>query len=437
MMKYASRISPALMTTLLVFFSLLSSFNLNATDITVTDRKTYNHSIDLSKSNSNSSGSPIRPQNSAVTARTLHQILRQIDTYYVDKVNVNALLEKAIKEVFKELDPHSTYLNEDDLSALFDLANGQYNGLGIEVEVRNQHLVILDTIKDSPAEIAGLLAGDIVLSINETVVADKSLEQVSKLIKSSGQKTLLTVSRDFYDKPLEFIIEKADILVESVTGELLDNHIGYIKIHSFQSNTTEDLEKQIARLKALANHSLKGLLLDLRDNPGGVLESAVGVSDLFLNDGTIVTTRGRFNDANRKFNATNGDILNGSPLSILINRGSASASEIVAGALKENNRATIVGEQSYGKGSVQSLIPLGDGNTAIKLTTALYYTPDGLSINGIGITPDVAIQQQIKDKEDETITNLKDRWGLSGTMLANRDFQLDEAQRLVLKQLRH
>lgn len=372
---------------------------------------------------------------SSVTPRTLHQILQQIDTYYVDKVNINQLLEKAIQEVFKQLDPHSGYLNAKELKSLFDLANGQYTGLGIEVEIRNGLLVILATLKNSPAEYAGLQKGDIVQTINGIAVAEKDLEEVTELIRQSGQKTALSVTRDFYDKALEFVLEKADIAVESVTGRMLDNDIAYLKIYSFQSNTTAELEQQVQRLKKQANHPLKGLLLDLRDNPGGVLESAVGVSDLFLDKGTIVTTRGRFNDANRNFYATPGDILPQRPLYILINKGSASASEIVAAALKENHRATIIGMQSYGKGSVQSLIPLGDGHTAIKLTTALYYTPDGLSINGVGITPDVEIPQQQDDKDSGSIPNSENHWGLSGNMLANRDFQLDAAQKLVLQHL--
>ncbi|MFT4926098.1 MAG: carboxyl-terminal processing protease [Phenylobacterium sp.] len=434
MMKFANKTSPRLtytltiLTTFVMLFSLLT-FNFAANADPTPQKSTAKATPDVQHNE------PMKT--SAVTSRTLHQILRQIDAYYVDEVNVNVLLEKAIKEVFKELDPHSTYLNEHDLNALFDLANGQYTGLGVEVEIRNEQLVILTTVKNSPAEIAGVMPGDIIQTIDGIDVADKALNEVSKLIKKSGHKTHLTVTRDYYDKPLDFTIEKANILVESVTGKLLDNNIGYIKIYSFQSNTTEDLVKQINRLKKLANHSLQGLLLDLRDNPGGVLESAVGVSDLFLDKGTIVTTRGRFNDANRNFYATAGDILANKPLSILINQGSASASEIVAGALKENHRATIVGVQSYGKGSVQSLIPLGNGNTAIKLTTALYYTPDGLSINGIGITPDVEIAQQVNATNDIAIENLKDRWGLSGKMLATSDVQLDEAQRLVLNQLLH
>lgn len=373
---------------------------------------------------------------STITPRTLNQILRQIDSYYVDEVNVNVLLENAIKEVFKQLDPHSTYLNERDLNTLFEMANGQYDGLGIEVELRNDLLVILETIKNSPAEMAGLQKGDIIDSINGIKVKGKTLEKVSELIKQSKQKTHLVVRRDYYDKALEFALEKAKIEVESVTHKLLHNDIGYLKVYSFQSNTTDDIVKSVDYLKKLTDNKLKGLIIDLRDNPGGILDSAVSVSDLFLNKGTIVTTRGRFNDANQNFLATPGDLLPGKPIYVLINKGSASASEIVAGALKENDRATIVGMQSFGKGSVQSLIPLGNGHTAIKLTTALYFTPDGLSINGIGITPDVEIpQQQVNAASQSPIMGLDERWGLSGKMLANRDFQLDEAQKLVLKQI--
>lgn len=379
----------------------------------------------------------INPQ-ANITPRTLNQILRQIDSYYVDEVNVNALLENAIKEVFKQLDPHSTYLNEQDLNTLFEMANGQYDGLGVEVELRHELLVILDTIKNSPAEIAGIQKGDIIQSINGITIKGKTLEQVSKLIKDSTEKTELMINRDTYVEPIAFTLEKAKIEVESVSHKLLNNNIGYLKIYSFQSSTTTDMVKAIEDLEKVSHNNVKGLIIDLRDNPGGVLDSAVGVSDLFLNTGTIVTTRGRFSDANHNFVATPGDVMADKPIYVLINKGSASASEIVAGALKENDRATIVGMQSFGKGSVQSLIPLGNGSTAIKLTTALYFTPDGLSINGIGITPDVEIpQQQVNDGKQSPIMGLDDRWDLSGKMLANRDFQLDEAEKLALKQILH
>lgn len=372
-----------------------------------------------------------------INPRTLGQILKQIDSYYVKDVDVNELLENAVKEVFKQLDPHSTYLNEKDLNALFEMANGQYDGIGIEVELRNELLVILSTIKNSPAEMAGLQKGDIVYSINGVQVKGKTLEQVSQMIKKTQEKTKLLVNRDYYDKRLEFTLEKAKIEVDSVSYKMLDSNVAYLKLYSFQSSTTNDLLKAIEQVKSVAGNQLRGVILDLRDNPGGVLDSAVGVSDLFLDNGTIVTTKGRFNDANHNFSATPGDILDGLPIFVLINKGSASASEIVAGALKENNRATIVGMQSFGKGSVQSLIPLGNGNTAIKLTTALYFTPDGVSINGIGIKPDVEIpQQKMNDLQQSPIMGFDDHWEFSGKMLANRDFQLDEAERLVLKHLR-
>ena len=375
---------------------------------------------------------------SNITPRTISQIMRQIDSYYVDEVNVDGLLENAIKEVFKQLDPHSTYLNEHELNALFEMANGQYDGLGIEVELRNGVLVILTTLKNSPAEMAGLSKGDVVESINGIDIHGLSLEKVSLLIKDSTQKTQLKIKRDDYQEPLEFTIEKGKIDVESVSQDLLANDIGYVKIYTFQASTTADIESAVSKLQTRTDNNLKGLIIDLRDNPGGVLDSAVGVSDLFLNQGTIVTTRGRFNDANHNFTATPGDMMDNKPIYVLINRGSASASEIVAGALKENHRATIVGMPSFGKGSVQSLIPLGNGNTAIKLTTALYFTPDGLSINGIGIKPDVEIpQQQLDSGAQSPIMGLDNQWGISGKMLANRDFQLAEAQKLVLEQILH
>lgn len=374
---------------------------------------------------------------SYITPRTINQIMRQVDAYYVDDVNVNTLLENAIKEVFRQLDPHSTYLNERDLNSLFEVSSGQYDGLGVEVELRNELLVILATIKNSPAEMAGIMMGDIIVSINDTNIQGLPLEQVSRLIRRSPQSTKLTIKRDYYQEPIDFMIEKGKIEVESVAENLLKNDIGYVKIYSFQSATVNDLRRAIDRLKGLAIRGVNGLIIDLRDNPGGVLDSAVGVSDLFLDQGTIVTTRGRFNDANHNYSATPGDILKNKPIYILINRGSASASEIVAAALKENNRATVVGMTSFGKGSVQSLIPLGNGSTAIKLTTALYFTPDGISINGTGVKPNIHIpQQQVDTDKQSPIMGLDNQWGVSGKMLANRDFQLAEAQKLVLEQIR-
>ena len=372
-----------------------------------------------------------------ITPRTINQIMRQIDSYYVDDVNVNTLLENAIKEVFRQLDPHSTYLNEQDLNSLFEVSSGQYDGLGVEVELRNDLLVILATIKNSPAEMAGVMMGDIIIAIDDNDIQGLPLEQVSRLIKRSKQTTKLTVKRDYYQDPIDFMIEKGKIEVESVAENMLKNDIGYVKVYSFQSTTVNDLQRAINRLRGLAINEMNGLIIDLRDNPGGVLDSAVGVSDLFLDEGTIVTTRGRFSDANHDYSATPGDILKDKPIYVLINRGSASASEIVAAALKENDRATIVGMTSFGKGSVQSLIPLGNGSTAIKLTTALYFTPDGISINGTGIKPHIEIpQQQVDIDKQSPIMGLDNQWGISGKMLANRDFQLAEAQKLVLKQIR-
>lgn len=325
----------------------------------------------------------------------INEILFNIHAYYVEDLALQQSFEDIhqFEALLASLDPYSKYLDEQELEAIFNNTNGRYTGLGIEVKEQNNQVLIVDTINNSPAAKAGIEANDILIAINQQNISEHSIERVAKLIKESQNPTIvLTVQRD-NEHYLEFAVKRQEINIESVTSSLSDLGIGYIAIKNFNNHTLHDVARQVTILQSNNGEELNGLILDLRNNPGGTLQSAVAVSDLFLQSGTIVTTRGRFYDANQRYEAQHGDILGNTPIAVLINKDSASAAEILAAALRDNNRATLVGNQSFGKGSVQSLIPLGNGNTALKLTTAKYFTPLGKSIDGVGIIPDVTINQ--------------------------------------------
>lgn len=370
---------------------------------------------------------------SKLTNANMKHILEHIQTFYVDEVNTQQLNSSAVDSVLKQLDPYSEYLDEQELEDLFNITNGQYTGLGIEVEMRDEHIVIIASLNNSPAAQAGLQKGDILLSINGQTVINKPIKQVASLIsKTETSAVNLSIARSGFSTPLDFEVERQIIELETVTSKVDIAGYAYLRIVSFNNHTLHDVARHIARLKTENGLPLKGLLIDLRDNPGGILDSAVAISDLFLRGGIIVSTKGRFYDANQVFTASNSDILNGAPMVVLINKGSASAAEILAGALKDNKRATIVGTRSYGKGSVQSLIPLGNGQTALKLTTAKYYTPSGISIDGIGITPDIPITQSSLPQSDKlAIMNLskgKENQVFTSTF---KDVQLAKAQKIL------
>lgn len=379
--------------------------------------------------------SPTSNVNNYIPPHTINQILYQIDSYYVDETDKNDLILAAIENIFKQLDPHSKFLSESQLTNLMEITNGKYNGLGIEVEKRGDYVVILNTIDNSPAQIAGLLKGDIIVGVNGKDVSDADVNDIAALIKKHQDKSIsLQISRDSYPTPLSFDVEQAELEVDSVTSSMLPGGIGYLKLYSFQTQTHLDVLHHVQILKDQSEGNLEGLIIDVRDNPGGVLESAIKVADLFLNKGKIVSTEGRFNEANQVFFARRGDLLKGKKIVTLINQGSASAAEILAGALRDNKRAQLLGEQSFGKGSVQSLIPINQGRAAIKLTTALYFTPSGQSIDGIGITPDFKISQHVVAENVEEIIIDKDSKLLpNGQMLAANDIQLLEAQKLLKK----
>jgi carboxyl-terminal processing protease len=317
----------------------------------------------------------------------VYEIIRQA---YVEPVGGKALMNDAIKGMLANLDPHSAYLDKQGLQQLDEDTSGQYSGLGIEVLEDDGVLRIVTPIDDTPAARAGIKPGDIILKVNgKPVDADNIDDLFQELRGKPGSKIALSILHAKSDKPVDMTLTRQLITVSSVKVRELEPGYAYIRISQFQDDTAADLEKKLGEL--IAKHGpQKGAVLDLRNNPGGLLTAAVGVSDDFLDAGTIVTTRGRLRDANLGFSAHPGDLLDGAPMVELVNNGTASAAEIVSGALKDNHRALVVGQRTFGKGVVQTVLPL-DAEHAVKITTARYYTPDGTSIQAEGIKPDIAL----------------------------------------------
>lgn len=324
----------------------------------------------------------------------------EIKKYYVKPVDDKELFDNAIRGMLSGLDPHSTYLDEDAFKELQTSTSGEFGGLGIEVTMEEGVVKVVTPLVDTPAFKAGIKAGDYIIKLGSRSVQGISLKEAVDLMRGKEGTTLdLTILRKGENKPLNFSVIREKIMIKSVKSKLLDDGYGYVRLTQFQAMTGQDMEKAIAQLKQQSGGNLKGLILDLRNNPGGLLDSAIQVSDAFLaNDKngkpeTIVYTQGRLPGSKFTAISTNtSDILNKAPMVVLINNGSASASEIVAGALKDNKRAIILGTQSFGKGSVQTVLPL-DEKRGIKLTTALYYTPAGVSIQAKGITPDIVVEE--------------------------------------------
>ena len=322
--------------------------------------------------------------------RTFTDVFTRIKNDYVEEVSDDELLEHAIRGMLNGLDPHSAYLNTEEFNELRIGTTGEFGGLGIEVGMEDGFVKVVSPIDDTPAARAGMQSGDLIIRLDDTPVKGLSLNEAVKLMRGKPGSTLtLTVIREGADKPLSIDIIRDIIKVTSVRNRMLEDGYGYLRISNFQTKTTSDMLKAIKKMKAESNNSLKGLVLDLRNNPGGVLSGAVGVSDAFLNDGMIVYTDGREEDSKLRYDATEGDVLNGAPLVILVNGGSASASEIVAGAMQDHGRAVVLGSKTFGKGSVQTIQDLPAGG-AVKLTTSRYYTPNGRSIQALGIEPDIS-----------------------------------------------
>jgi carboxyl-terminal processing protease len=341
--------------------------------------------------------------------RNFSDIFARIKTDYVEEVDDKTLLENAIRGMLSGLDPHSTYLNPDEYKELKIGTTGKFGGLGIQVGMEDGFVKVISPIDDTPAFRAGLEAGDLIIRLNDKSVKGMTLNDAVKIMRGDpGTDIKLTVIREGADKPLPFTVTRDIISVKSVKSRILEPDYGYIRISNFQSKTARDLVSEVSNLKKENKNELKGLVLDLRNNPGGVLNAAADVSDAFINDGKLVFTKGRIDNSEFEFNAKPGDIMNGLPLVVLINGGSASASEIVAGALQDHHRAVIMGSKSFGKGSVQTIQELRSGG-AVKITTARYFTPSGRSIQGEGITPDIILDRyEVKDSKDISSLRIKE-----------------------------
>ena len=381
--------------------------------------------------------------------RIFAEVFGRIKQDFVEPVDDRRLLRDAIQGMLSGLDPHSAYLDKEDFDDLREGTSGEFGGLGIEVGMEDGFVKVISPIDDAPAQRAGIKSGDLIVRIDKQSVKGMSLDEAVKRMRGKpGSEILLHVVREGREAPFEVRIERAVIKTVSVKQRILEPGFGYVRLSQFQARSPEDLLGALGKLKREAGGKLKGLVLDLRNNPGGVLHAAVAVSDAFLTGGTIVYTEGRVRDSQLRFKAAPDDVLNGAPVVVLVNGGSASASEIVAGALQAHNRAVVMGEQTFGKGSVQTIVPVND-TSAIKLTTARYFTPKGRSIQAEGITPDIevanlALEQQQDNGERITEADLSGHLanpegarknakpnGAEEKPLAERDYVLNEALNLL------
>ena len=331
------------------------------------------------------------------------EVLEKINREYVDETNQSDGMDAAINGLLQSLDPYSSYMTPAIFQEMQTETSGEFGGLGIEVSMEAGVVKVISPIDDTPASKVGIKAGDYIVKINNTQVQGKSLGEAVDLMRGPvGSSIELTVRRRGVKKALTFNITREIIEVQSVKSDLLDNNIGYIRLTSFNDNSSQQIKKKIEKLKK--NENLNAFILDLRNNPGGLLSQAIKIADFFLENGEIVSTKSRKKSENRKWFARKGDIADGKTLLVLINYGSASASEIVAGALKDHKRAIILGESSYGKGSVQSIIPLKNKG-AIRLTVAKYYLPSGKSISEVGVRPDIEVNEEGDDFKIKTETD--------------------------------
>jgi len=334
------------------------------------------------------------------------EVLEKINEEYVDEINQSESMDSAINGLLQSLDPYSAYMSPEIFNDMQTETSGEFGGLGIEVSMESGVVKVISPIDDTPAAKAGIKAGDYIVKIENIQVQGKTLSEAVDLMRGPvGSSIELTIRRRGEKKALKFNIIREIIEIQSVKADILENNIGYIRLTSFNENSSEQIQKNIKKLEN--NKNINAYILDLRNNPGGLLSQAIKISDFFLNNGEIVSTKSRKKSENRKWFAKKGDITNGKTIIVLINYGSASASEIVAGALKDHKRAIVIGENSYGKGSVQSIIPLkNDG--AIRLTVAKYYLPSGKSISEVGVSPDIEINEEgekfrIKTDEDNQL----------------------------------
>jgi carboxyl-terminal processing protease len=352
----------------------------------------------------------------------LVEVMQRVRREYVDQIDDRQLIESAIRGMVKELDDHSRYLDTRQYEDIRIATTGNYSGVGLDVSVEDGRVTVVSPLDDAPAAAAGIMPGDVLVSIDDVLVDESNAEETIGLMRGeAGTEVTLDVLRQGLDAPMHFALKRARIQVKTVRSTYLGDGYGYIRLTSFSDTTAADLDAAARALRADAHDELRGLVLDLRNNPGGVLDAAVDVADLFIDEGLIVRGTGRIRQARFEQYAEAGDALEGIPLTVLVNNGSASASEIVAGALKDHDRGRLVGERTYGKGSVQTVVPLTEGS-AIKLTTSRYLTPLGRSINGIGIEPDVLVRNRDPRRQFR---------GADGGVPLAEDRQLQEALRLI------
>ncbi len=333
--------------------------------------------------------------------------ISQIKSYYVEPVDDQELFENAIRGMLSGLDPHSAYLDKDEYAELKSHTNGEFGGLGIEVGMEDGYIRVVSPIDDTPAYKAGIKSGDLIVKLDDKPVKGMTLREAVNVMRGEKGSTLkITILRKSEKRLLNFDVVRDVIRIKSVKSKMLEDGYGYVRVSHFQSPTGRNIEKAVAKLKKQSNGHLKGLVLDLRNNPGGLLDSAVEVSDVFLDSNQlksndlIVYTKGRIPGAEMEIKASPGDLINGVPIVVLINEGSASGSEIVAGALQDHKRAVLMGTSTFGKGSVQTVLPL-DNDRGVKLTTAIYYTPAGRSIQAKGIEPDITVTDMEVTQEDD------------------------------------
>jgi len=373
--------------------------------------------------------------------RVFAEAFDRVSSAYVEEIDDRTLLENAIKGMLSQLDPHSAYLDRDSFSDLQEDTTGNYGGVGLEVSMEDGFVRIISPMDGTPAEKAGVKPGDLIVQLNDQPIKGMSLgDAIDAMRGEPGSTVRLTLVREGTAKPFEVSLTREIIAVASVRQRVLDPGYGYIRIAQFQSNTGTEVEDAVTALTA--EGKLLGLVLDLRNNPGGILQSAVAVSDVFIDDGLIVYTAGRLPNSDMRFSASTPDATNGIPIVVLVNEGTASASEIVAGALQDHHRAIIMGVNTFGKGSVQTILPLNN-EKAIKLTTALYYTPNGRSIQAEGIVPDIWVDRSTITPEKQNQFSIKEK-DLPGHLLngehsktvpaevyemdlATSDYQLHEA----------
>ena len=400
---------------------------------------TTNTTPEVEKTNTSSTPLPIEQ------IKNFADIFTRIKGAYIEEVTDEVLLEYAVQGMLHGLDPHSSYLKGESFDRLNESTTGRFGGLGMEVTLENGFVKVVAPIDDTPAFKAGIQSGDLIIRIDGNTVSGTSLQEATKQMRGKpGTKVTLTVLRDTTPEPFDVVLERAVVRFSSVKRKRLSDEIGYLRISEFQIATAENFRQELRQLTD--NEQFSGLIIDLRNNPGGLLSSAVSIADLFIKEGVLVSTRGRKPDNRQEFKATSTDILDGKPIVVLINAGSASASEIVAGALQDHQRALILGTTSFGKGSVQTVMNINE-EEAIKITTARYYTPNGTSIQATGIVPDVLVtRRQFKEQkqgvgrikesnlpgalEKEASKNTRELKTEIQTLLAS-DYQLNEAFNLL------